>query len=65
MERQFDAQAKMFYEFLDRMPTSFLNEIVETLPAYVQTRKFKFADELLEGKQKMLRREKIGMRVVQ
>ena len=57
MNREFDQQAKVFYEWLDSMPTSFLNEIVETLPAYVKTRKLKFADELLESKQKMLKRE--------
>lgn len=56
MVRQFEAQAKMFYEFLDTMPTSFLNEIVETLPEYVKARKLKWADELLESKQKQMRR---------
>lgn len=56
MNRQFDQQAKVFYEWLDGMPTSFLNEIVETLPTYVKARKLKAADELLESKQKMLKR---------
>lgn len=56
MNRQFDEQAKVFYEWLDGMPTSFLNEIVETLPAYVKTRKLKAADELLAAKQNMLKR---------
>lgn len=64
MTNQFDQQAKLFYEFLDSMPTSFLNEIMETLPEYVKVRKLKFADEILAGKQKMLQREKIGLRVV-
>lgn len=53
---QFEQQAKVFYEWLDSMPTSFLNEILETLPAYVKTRKLKAADELIAGKQKMLKR---------
>lgn len=56
MNNQFEQQAKVFYEWLDGMPTSFLNEIVETLPAYVKARKLKWADELLESKQKQMRR---------
>lgn len=56
MVNQFDAQCSMFYAALEDMPISFLNELAENLPIYVQQRKLKGADELIESKQKMLKR---------
>lgn len=56
MVNQFDAQCSMFYAALEDMPISFLNELAENLPAYIQQRKLKAADQLIEGKQKMLKR---------
>lgn len=56
MNNQFEQQCQMFYNALESMPISFLNEIAENLPVYVQQRKLKAADELIESKQKMLKR---------
>jgi len=56
MERQFEAQCQLFYDALESMPISFLNELAENLPVYIQQRKLKAADALIEGKQKMLKR---------
>lgn len=46
----------MFYNALEDMPISFLNELAENLPVYIQQRKLKAADALIESKQKMLKR---------
>lgn len=62
MNNQFEQQCQMFYSALEDMPISFLNELAENLPIYVQQRKLKAADALLEGKQKMLKR--MHLRVV-
>jgi len=56
MNNQFEQQCNMFYKALDDMPISFLNELAENLPEYVKARKLKWADELLESKQKQMRR---------
>ncbi len=56
MVSQFDAQCQLFYDALESMPISFLNELAENLPVYIQQRKLKAADALIEGKQKMLKR---------
>lgn len=56
MSREFEQQCNMFYKALDDMPVSFLNELAENLPEYVKARKLKWADELIESKQKQMRR---------
>ncbi len=56
MNNQFDAQCQIFYDALESMPMSFLNELAENLPIYIKQRKLKAADALLESKQKMLKR---------
>lgn len=56
MNNQFEQQCQLFYKALEDMPISFLNELAENLPVYVQQRKLKAADALLEGKQRMLKR---------
>ncbi len=56
MNKQFEQQCNMFYKCLDDMPISFLNELAENLPVYIQQRKLKAADAFIEGKQKMLKR---------
>lgn len=56
MNNQFEQQCQLFYSALEDMPISFLNELAENLPVYVQQRKLKVADALLEGKQRMLKR---------
>lgn len=56
MTNQFEQQCQMFYNALEDMPISFLNELAENLPVYVQQRKLKAADQLIESKQRMLKR---------
>lgn len=56
MKNQFDAQCQLFYDALESMPISFLNELAENLPVYIQQRKLKAADALLESKQRVLKR---------
>lgn len=56
MNNHFEQQCKMFYAALDDMPISFLNKLEENLPEYVKQRKLKWADELLQSKQKQMRR---------
>jgi len=56
MNKQFEQQCNILYKALDDMPISFLNELAENLPEYIKARKLKWADELLEGKQKQMRR---------
>ena len=56
MNNQFDAQCQIFYDALESMPMSFLNELAENLPIYIKQRKLKAADALIEGKQRVLKR---------
>lgn len=56
MTNQFEQQCNMFYKALEDMPISFLNELAENLPVYIQQRKLKAADALIESKQRMLKR---------
>jgi len=56
MVSQFDAQCQLFYNALEDMPISFLNEFAENLPVYIQQRKLKAAEALIERKQRELKR---------